>query len=161
MALSLHLERGLPTTVHKRMPVTAQAGGEPRCLMDFWAQRCLEEVDGAARGGVPPPGHASDHAMADTVMDFLFASQDASTASLVWTMCLMADHPDILQKVRAAGDGTWSRPSVGNCSSAERFGVPKCLPWMCLKAEAAGVPLAVKPTLDPRMVHMVWPEPVW
>ena len=70
--------------------------------MDFWAQRCLEEVDEAAQNGVPPPGHASDHAMADTVMDFLFASQDASTASLVWTMCLMADHPGVLQKVRTA-----------------------------------------------------------
>lgn len=79
-----------------------QACGEPKCLMDFWAQRCLEEVAEAKKEGVPPPGHTSDHAMADTVMDFLFASQDASTASLVWTMCLMADHPDILQKV-------WSR----------------------------------------------------
>jgi sterol 22-desaturase len=67
--------------------------------MDFWAQRCLEEVAEAAQQGVPPPGHVTDHAMADTVMDFLFASQDASTASLVWTMCLMADHPNILQKV--------------------------------------------------------------
>lgn len=67
--------------------------------MDFWAQRCLEEVAEAEAEGVAPPGHTSNHAMADTVMDFLFASQDASTASLVWTMCLMADHPDILQKV--------------------------------------------------------------
>ena len=32
-------------------------------------------------------------------MDFLFASQDASTASLTWMIALMADHPDILQKV--------------------------------------------------------------
>ena len=77
-----------------------QAGGEPRCLMDYWAQNCLAEVDEAAAAGVPPPGHCSDAAMADTVMDFLFASQDASTSSLVWTLCLMADHPDVLAKVR-------------------------------------------------------------
>ena len=37
--------------------------------------------------------------MADTVMDFLFASQDASTASLVWLTCIMAERPDILAKV--------------------------------------------------------------
>lgn len=67
--------------------------------MDFWAQRCLEEIAEAEVQGVPPPGHTSDHAMADTVMDFLFASQDASTASLTWVMTLMADHPDILDKV--------------------------------------------------------------
>ena len=91
--------------------------------MDFWAQRCLEEVAEAAQNGVPPPGHASNHAMADTVMDFLFASQDASTASLVWTLCLMADHPDILQKVRAAGDAAPDRPSVG-MSGNEPFAWP-------------------------------------
>ena len=68
--------------------------------MDFWAQRCLEEVAEAEAGGVAAPGHTSDEAMADTVMDFLFASQDASTASLVWTLTLMADHPDVLAKVR-------------------------------------------------------------
>lgn len=34
-------------------------------------------------------------------MLFLFASQDASTASLVWTTALMADHPEILARVRA------------------------------------------------------------
>ena len=70
--------------------------------MDFWAQRCLAEVSEAAEAGVPPPVHTSDRAMADTVMDFLFASQDASTASLVWVTCLMAEHPEVLAKVTLA-----------------------------------------------------------
>ena len=52
--------------------------------------------------GCPPPVHTSDRAMADTVMDFLFASQDASTASLVWVTCLMAEHPEVLAKVSSA-----------------------------------------------------------
>ena len=78
---------------------TAQGGTEPCCLMDFWAQRCLEEMEAADRAGLPQPGHTTDAAMADTVMDFLFASQDASTASLVWLTCVMADRPDILAKV--------------------------------------------------------------
>jgi cytochrome P450 family 710 subfamily A protein len=34
------------------------------------------------------------------VLLFLFASQDASTASLVWTTALMADRPDVLARVR-------------------------------------------------------------
>lgn len=67
--------------------------------MDFWAQRCLEEIAEASQQGVPPPGHVTDAAMAETVMDFLFASQDASTASLVWVTCLMAEHPEVLAKV--------------------------------------------------------------
>lgn len=69
--------------------------------MDFWALRCLEEIAEAEEQGTPPPEHTSDCAMADTVMDFLFASQDASTASLVWLTCLLAERPDILAKVCA------------------------------------------------------------
>ncbi|CAK0787018.1 hypothetical protein CVIRNUC_010234 [Coccomyxa viridis] len=83
-----------------RSKLAMQGGAEPCCLMDFWAQRCLEEIEGADRAGLPQPGHTTDTAMADTVMDFLFASQDASTASLVWLTCVMADRPDILAKVR-------------------------------------------------------------
>ena len=67
--------------------------------MDYWAQRCLEEMAEAEQAQQPPPEHTRDDHMADTVMDFLFASQDASTASLVWMMCLMAQYPDVLTKV--------------------------------------------------------------
>lgn len=76
-----------------------QAGAEPSCLMDFWAQRCLQEIDEAAAEQRQPDKHTTDLGMADTIMDFLFASQDASTASLVWMMNLMSDFPDILEKV--------------------------------------------------------------
>ena len=78
-----------------------QAGVEPRCLMDFWAVRCLEEIQESEEQGVPPHEHTKDSGMADTIMDFLFASQDASTASLTWMINLMADHPDVLAKVCA------------------------------------------------------------
>ena len=78
----------------------AQAGQAPKCLMDFWALRCLEEVKEAETAGEPAPRHTGNPEMADTVMDFLFASQDASTASLVWMIVLMAEHPDV------AGEGT-------------------------------------------------------
>ncbi|PRW58849.1 cytochrome P450 [Chlorella sorokiniana] len=77
-----------------------KAGGEPRCLMDFWAQKCLAEIEEAEAEGLPPPSHTTIHRMADAMIDFLFASQDASTASLVWCLTLMADHPDMLAKVR-------------------------------------------------------------
>ena len=69
--------------------------------MDFWAQRCLEEVREAEEQKVAAAGHTTDRAMADTVMDFLFASQDATTSAVVWVTVLMAAHPDVLHKVRA------------------------------------------------------------
>ncbi|KAL3155714.1 hypothetical protein ABBQ32_012735 [Trebouxia sp. C0010 RCD-2024] len=83
-----------------RSKTAMKEGNPPRCLMDFWAQRCLEEIKEAAEQQVPPHQHTTDRAMADTIMDFLFASQDATTAAVVWVTVLMADYPDILQKVR-------------------------------------------------------------
>lgn len=74
-------------------------GKEPCCLIDFWSKKVLEEMKEAEENGLPPPKHSTDAKMADVVMDFLFASQDASTASLTWVMALMADHPEILEKV--------------------------------------------------------------
>lgn len=41
-----------------------------------------------------------DDEIGNTLLDFLFAAQDASTASLVWVMHLLADNPDVLKRVR-------------------------------------------------------------
>lgn len=142
------------------MPIRAQAGGEPRCLMDFWAQRCLEEVAEADQQGVPPPGHASDQAMADTVMDFLFASQDASTASLVWTMCLLADHPDVLHKVRTVWRQllyTTVQWQVWQAVQWRAVRDAECLPYTCLTADMHTAPVAAKPALKPHGAHMLGP----
>jgi len=72
----------------------------PECLLDFWVEHLAEETAACAAEGRPAPKHASDHAIADTIMDFLFASQDASTASLTWLAALMCDHPNVAAKVR-------------------------------------------------------------
>ena len=37
--------------------------------MDFWAQRCLEEMVEARTEGVPPPQHCEDAHAANTNMD--------------------------------------------------------------------------------------------
>lgn len=75
-------------------------GNKPKCLLDFWCQRINAEVEHADKKGVPPPYYCDDEEMASVMMDFLFASQDASTASLVQTLALMADNPDVMEKVQ-------------------------------------------------------------
>lgn len=65
----------------------------------------LSDIKDAADAGQEAPFYADDKKIAETVMDFLFASQDASTASLVWTITLMAEHPEVLARVRAGGGG--------------------------------------------------------
>jgi len=77
-------------------------GKEPECLLDFWMEeqeRLLKKSQDSG-GVIPPPMHSSDYDVAFTVLDFLFASQDASTSSLVWIGTLLADHPEILGRVR-------------------------------------------------------------
>jgi cytochrome P450 family 710 subfamily A protein len=82
---------------------------EAKCLLDFWSIEINEEIEAAAKAGVPAHKHTLDFEMGNTMMDFLFASQDASTASLTWIFALLDEHPEVLAKVR---DGVMCRPRV-------------------------------------------------
>jgi len=62
-------------------------GAQPECLLDVWIE---EEMKGAI---------ATDRDVAFHIMDFLFASQDASTSSIVWVIALLDAHPEIRQRV--------------------------------------------------------------
>ena len=73
-------------------------GEEPACLLDFWI-KVLQEMEEAAAKGEPAPKHSQDIEMAYVMMDFLFASQDASTASLTWIFAFLRQHPEVLAKV--------------------------------------------------------------
>jgi len=55
-------------------------------------------MEGPGEPGTPP--HSTNHEIANLVLDFLFASQDASTSSLTFTIHLLCEHPDVLQRVR-------------------------------------------------------------
>jgi cytochrome P450 family 710 subfamily A protein len=55
----------------------------------------LADVKEADEQGLPHPFYSGNDKMADSVMDFLFASQDASSASLTWAVTLMAEHPEV------------------------------------------------------------------
>lgn len=78
----------------------SKEGVEPVCLLDFWALEVLQEIAECEKAGLPPPKHSSPFEMGNTVLDFLFASQDASTASLTWIFALLDANPDVLAKIR-------------------------------------------------------------
>eukprot|EP00041_Stephanoeca_diplocostata_P007449 m.105917 g.105917 ORF g.105917 m.105917 type:complete len:500 (-) comp16882_c0_seq1:75-1574(-) len=67
------------------------AGGQPRCVMDYWAKEISENPRGF---------EVSDHDMAATVLDFLFASQDATTSAVVWALDILTDRPEEVSKLR-------------------------------------------------------------
>jgi len=85
-------------------------GGEPRCVLDYWTKTVRDEE---------AKNIADDRLMAATVLDFLFASQDATTSALAWTMALMCSYPHILAKVRQEVDSVFQR--AGNRSIAKNF----------------------------------------
>ena len=63
-------------------------------MMDFWAQRCLEESAEAASQSLPPPAHSTEQAMVcyDNSMPGLRAScaSPATTGSTVQGPCCSA-----------------------------------------------------------------------
>lgn len=77
----------------------SQPNVEPTCLLDFWTIHVMEEINNAKENGTEVPHYSGDFEMAETLMDFLFASQDASTASLTMITATMKEHPDILERV--------------------------------------------------------------
>eukprot|EP01120_Amphizonella_sp_Union-15-10_P015748 TRINITY_DN8153_c0_g1_i1.p1 TRINITY_DN8153_c0_g1~~TRINITY_DN8153_c0_g1_i1.p1 ORF type:complete len:488 (-),score=68.55 TRINITY_DN8153_c0_g1_i1:37-1500(-) len=81
-------------------------GGEPECLIDYWIeeQERIFKKSIESEGKIPPPLHSTPKDIANTVLDFLFASQDASTASLVWVAALLHQHPEVIVKVREEQD---------------------------------------------------------
>lgn len=86
------------------------AGGKPECLLDFWVEYLATE------GASCIKTHLTNESIADVVMDFLFASQDASTASLTWLAALLCDHPEVAAQVRAEVAAV--RPDMGAANAA-------------------------------------------
>ncbi|EAU35617.1 cytochrome P450 61 [Aspergillus terreus NIH2624] len=87
------------------------AGGDISCIMDAWVKQQLDSAryrENVAKG-VPvdeneKPAQVlrdfTDYEIAQTIFTFLFASQDATSAACTWLFQLMADRPEVLDKVR-------------------------------------------------------------
>lgn len=75
-------------------------GEEPVCLLDFWMTNLVKEIDLAAKTGAPAPDHSSDLEVAKITLDFLFASQDASTSSLTFAVHELCKHPEVLRRLK-------------------------------------------------------------
>ena len=70
------------------------AGKEPECMLDHWVSTMAEP---SYKGRTD----FSDREMAMVVFSFLFASQDAMSSGAIYGFQHLADHPEILAKVRA------------------------------------------------------------
>lgn len=92
------VEQVLLSAVEQSMQVMREST-LPQCLVDVWCQSALQEICKAAKGDGPVPEHCKASAISSTLLDMLFAAQDASTSSLTHAVALMADYPAVLEKV--------------------------------------------------------------
>jgi C-22 sterol desaturase len=86
------------------------AGGEkPTCIIDRWiismieSQKYREDIADGVRDAEKPSvllREFTDFEIAQTMFTFLFASQDASSSATTWLFQVMAQRPDVLDRVR-------------------------------------------------------------
>jgi C-22 sterol desaturase len=88
--------------------INMAAGGEATCIIDRWILSMVESKqyrDNIAAGiEAEKPAvlvrEFSDFEIAQTMFTFLFASQDASSSATTWLFQIMAQRPDVLDRVR-------------------------------------------------------------
>ncbi|KAL8725726.1 MAG: hypothetical protein Q9166_007176 [cf. Caloplaca sp. 2 TL-2023] len=87
------------------------AGGDITCIMDAWVKSMLDSEkyrEKVAKGIKVDDSEKpamllrifSDYEISQTIFTFLFASQDATSSASTWLFQLMADRPEILDRVR-------------------------------------------------------------
>ncbi|KAG5951715.1 hypothetical protein E4U53_002447 [Claviceps sorghi] len=87
------------------------AGGDVSCIMDGWVLQMIHserwreaEAKGENKEKPEKPGPLlrmfSDHEISQTFFTFLFASQDATSSAATWLFQVMAQRPDVLDRVR-------------------------------------------------------------
>ncbi|KAF8602682.1 cytochrome P450 sterol C22-desaturase [Ceratobasidium sp. AG-I] len=80
------------TDAARKSKIAMASGAEPDCLIDEWVREMMS--------GDEKKKEYSNHEMAMVVLSFLFASQDAMSSAIIYLFQHLADHPDILAKIR-------------------------------------------------------------
>jgi sterol 22-desaturase len=91
--------------------VRMAAGGHITCIMDAWIKSMQDSAkyrekiaQGVKAEDMEKPAMLlrdfSDFEIAMTLFTFLFASQDATSSASTWLFQILADRPDLLEKVR-------------------------------------------------------------
>lgn len=85
------------------------SGAEPTCIVDQWVLHMMASKDyneriAAGEVGVERPGNLvrefTNEEIGQTMFTFLFASQDASSSATTWLFQILAQRPDVLNRLR-------------------------------------------------------------
>lgn len=78
-------------------------GGSPTCIMDEWIFLMKEARDNQMQDPTSKLliREFSNKEISEAIFTFLFASQDASSSLACWLFQIVADRPDVVEKIRA------------------------------------------------------------
>lgn len=77
----------------------AEAGKEPRCLLEHWQSQILQQAKELGCDAQEVP-YSSDDNIALSVLDFLFAAQDATNSGLTYALDVLEAHPHVFDRLR-------------------------------------------------------------
>lgn len=75
-------------------------GGKPICVMDAWVQLMHDAKTKTDEESRLFHREFTNKEISEAIFTFLFASQDASSSLACWLFQIVADRPDVLQKIR-------------------------------------------------------------
>lgn len=75
-------------------------GGKPVCVMDAWCKLMHDSKNKNDDESRLYHREFTNKEISEAIFTFLFASQDASSSLACWIFQILADRPDVLQKVR-------------------------------------------------------------
>lgn len=76
------------------------AGGKPTCVMDAWCQLMHDAKTKNDEDSRLLHREFSNREISEAIFTFLFASQDASSSLACWLFQIVADRPDVMEKIR-------------------------------------------------------------
>jgi len=92
----------LSDCIDKAKERLSKKGEVPESMLDRWLDAMNKEREDWEKKGATgdAPKEFNNKEIGLTILSMIFASQDASTSSLTWAVQALADHPDVLQRVR-------------------------------------------------------------
>ena len=97
--------------------ITSDPSHKPRCLIERW-WLSVQEAAKEQNVSIDEVPYCDNDNMARTVLDFLFAAQDATNSALTFCLDVLDEHRDVFDKARAELDAVCGRPTSSSSSNS-------------------------------------------
>jgi sterol 22-desaturase len=111
------IEHIIASMIPKAYVYLENTNNQPRCMLERWCYAIKEKAQelNVPIDDVPYCNHEN---MARTVLDFLFAAQDATNSALTFCLDVLDENQDVFNKVRHEIDTVCGRPSTDTATTS-------------------------------------------